>query len=294
MRTISPALQAHLDSGTTTLATCWRLTRRDGTAFGFTDHDRSLVFDGTNFAAMTGGTLSALEASAGLSVDNAEIEGAFNAAALTPADLDAGRYDGATLEVWRVNWQDTEQRLLLKTGTLGEVRRGSHSYTAELRGLSARLDEETGRVYQHGCDAVLGDTRCGVDLAAPAYKSSATVSAIPGQAEISVTGLDAFANGWFTHGLVTFTGGQNAGLRVPVRRHVAGTPHRLILWQPPHRPVAAGDTLILTAGCDRRFATCRNKFANGLNFRGMPHIPGNDFVTRYPVSGEPNTGGKRS
>jgi len=294
MRTIPSALQAHLDSGTTTLATCWRLTRSDGTAFGFTDHDRALSFDDTIFAAMTGGTLSALESSAGLSVDNAEVEGAFNAAALTAADLDAGRYDGATLEVWRVNWQDTEQRVLLKTGTLGEVRRGGQSYTAELRGLSARLDEETGRVYQHGCDAVFGDARCGLDLDAPAYNGSATVSAVPGAGEISVTGLDAFADSWFTHGLVTFTSGQNNGLPVPVRRHVAGTPHRLILWQPPRRPVAEGDTLTVTAGCDRRFATCRSKFSNGLNFRGMPHIPGNDFVTRYPVSGEPNTGGKRS
>lgn len=294
MRTIPPALQAHLDSGATTIATCWRLTRADGTVFGFTDHDRALAFDDTTFAAMTGGTLSALESSAGLSVDNAEIEGAFSAAALTAADFDAGRYDGAMLQVWRVNWQDTEQRVLLKTGTLGEVRRRGQSYTAELRGLSARLDEETGRVYQHGCDAVLGDARCGVDLDAPAYKGGATVSTVPGASEISVTGLDAFADGWFSHGLVTFTSGQNDGLRVPVRRHVAGTTHRLILWQPPRRPVVEGDTLTVTAGCNRRFATCRAKFSNGLNFRGMPHIPGNDFVTRYPVSGEPNTGGKRS
>ena len=42
MKTLSAALQAHLDSGTTTLAWCWRIERADGVVFGFTDHDRPL------------------------------------------------------------------------------------------------------------------------------------------------------------------------------------------------------------------------------------------------------------
>lgn len=49
MKNITPDLQAHLDDGTTTLAWCWRIIRADGASFGFTDHDRTLSFDGTDF-----------------------------------------------------------------------------------------------------------------------------------------------------------------------------------------------------------------------------------------------------
>ena len=48
----------------------------------------------------------------------------------------------------------------------------------------------------------------------------------------------------------------------------------------------AGDELTVTAGCDRRFSTCRAKFANAVNFRGFPHIPGNDFVLKAPKAGD--------
>lgn len=292
MREISPALQAHLDSGATTLCTCWRVTRTDGIVLGFTDHDRMLNFDGTDFDAGNGGTISALEASAGLAVDNAGVEGVLDADAISAADLDAGRYDGARVEIWRVNWAAPDQRLLLKTGRLGEVTRGGQGYNAELRGLSHRLGEVTGRVWQHGCDAVLGDARCGIDLTAAAYRGTATIVSA-GEAELTVAGLEGFADGWFTHGQATFSSGENADLSLAIRRHVANPTVRLSLWQPPRRPVAPGDTLTVTAGCDKAFATCRTKFSNRLNFRGAPHIPGNDFLTAYPVSGDNNDGGKR-
>ena len=42
----------------------------------------------------------------------------------------------------------------------------------------------------------------------------------------------------------------------------------------------------MTAGCDKRFSTCRGTFANVANFRGFPHMPGNDFVIRIPREGE--------
>jgi uncharacterized phage protein (TIGR02218 family) len=47
----------------------------------------------------------------------------------------------------------------------------------------------------------------------------------------------------------------------------------------------------VTAGCDKRFETCRTKFANAVNFRGFPHLPGNDFVVAYAVPGEPGHDG---
>ena len=70
-----------------------------------------------------------------------------------------------------------------------------------------------------------------------------------------------------------------------------GTTVALELWQAMVHELAAGDTFTVTAGCDKRFATCRDRFANGINFRGFPHIPGNDFIVAYPVPGAPGNDG---
>ena len=48
---LAPALAAHLATGATTMAYCWRVTRHDGVVLGFTEHDRDLVYAGTTFAA---------------------------------------------------------------------------------------------------------------------------------------------------------------------------------------------------------------------------------------------------
>ena len=52
--------------------------------------------------------------------------------------------------------------------------------------------------------------------------------------------------------------------------------------------IAAGDAFTLRAGCDKQFATCRAKFANAVNFRGFPHMPGDDFVLSYATQGDPD------
>ena len=56
----------------------------------------------------------------------------------------------------------------------------------------------------------------------------------------------------------------------------------LTLREPPHWVPAAGDLVELHEGCDKAFATCRARFANAVNFRGEPHLPGMDLLTRYP------------
>jgi uncharacterized phage protein (TIGR02218 family) len=43
---------------------------------------------------------------------------------------------------------------------------------------------------------------------------------------------------------------------------------------------------MVTAGCDKSFATCKAKFSNPTNFRGYPYMPGNDAVIAYPNSAD--------
>jgi uncharacterized phage protein (TIGR02218 family) len=181
--------------------------------------------------------------------------------------------------------------VLLAKGRLGEVRRDGAVFTAELQGLSQRLAEDTGRLYTATCSADLGDGRCGVDLTSATWRGSGTVTAMTATSAFNAGGLDAFADGWFTAGKLTFLSGANAGLAVEVKLHRAAVAVTLELWQAMPLPIAEGDSFVVTAGCDKRFATCHDRFNNIVNFRGFPHIPGNDFVVRYPVQGEPGNDG---
>ncbi len=280
MKTLPPGLVAHLQTGATTLCWCWRLSRRDGIRQGFTDHDRDLVFDGTTFEAAAGFDASEVRESLGLSVDNLEVTGALSSTSLADADLSSGIYDDAEVEIFRVNWMNVADRSLMRAGTLGEVKRAGSAFSAEVRGLSHYLQQPKGRVYQYTCDADLGDARCGVALASATLNGTGTVVTVVSQRRITASGLAAFATDWFTRGLVTFTSGAAAGQKIEVRRHTRGSATaELDLWQPVRDPLVAGQTFTVTAGCDKSQTTCRTKFANIANFRGFPHMPGNDFLT---------------
>ena len=282
MKALPEGLQAHLDSGATTLCWCWRLSRRDGVTFGFTDHDRDLTFDGTTFEATAGFSASEIKDSVGLSVDNLEVESAITSHRLSEDDLAAGLYDDARVEIFRVNWNAPEQRVLMRAGSLGEVSRSGTVFRAEVRGLAHYLQQPKGRLFQYQCDADLGDARCGVDLASDAYRGIGNVLEVLSPRGLRIEGSATFADGWCSRGLLRFVSGDNAGQAFEIRTHrLRDDAVEIELWQEPARPVVVGDEVELTAGCDKQLATCRDKFANVTNFRGFPHMPGNDFVTSY-------------
>jgi uncharacterized phage protein (TIGR02218 family) len=292
MRNVDPGLAAHLAQGATNLCRCWLLQRADGTAMGFTDHDNTLSFEGDLYAATSGMDASALQFSAGLSVDNAQAIGALSATGLTEVDILSGKYDGAEVRHWLVNWKDTDQRILLFRGSLGEIRRGSGVFEVEMRGLSEALNQPRGRAYLRQCDAVLGDERCGFDEMTPGFFGDAVVERFSGRRVFYLNGLAGFAEDWFVHGRVEWTSGENTerGGIVKTDRLIGNT--RLIeLWEEAFFAVAAGDGLRLFAGCDKQAGTCKDKFANFLNFRGFPQMPGDDWTLAYPISGGDNSGG---
>ena len=291
MKQFPQSLQSHLDSGTTTLAWCWRLTRNDGAVFGFTDHDLSLAFDGTTFEPESGFTASEIRSGSDLSVDAQEAEGVLTSATITETDILDGRWDNATVEIWRVNWADTASRALLRRGAIGQVRRGRLHFVAEMRSLAHVLGQTIGRTFQASCDAALGDVRCGVNLNDPAYKGTGTVVTLSGDRSFTTSGIAGSSDGWFALGLLAWLTGANAGRKAEVLGHaVTGSDVKITLLEAPIRPIAANDTFDIFAGCDKRFETCQAKFANAVNFRGFPHIPGQDVVIRYAAKGDANSG----
>ncbi len=287
MRAIPSALSESLTSGLTTLCHLWRVERKDGQVFGFTDHDRDLTVDGLVFQAESGLAAGAMEKTRDLEIDTAEIEGALRSDRIAPADIAQGAWDGARVDVWRADWRAPERRVRLFAGRLGEIKRAEFGFSAELRGLQAPLDATSGRVFSRFCDAELGDGRCGADLTQPARRGSGRVARLTGAAAFEAEGLEGFAAGAFARGVLTWGDGQTS---IVARHRVSGAVVTIEIEAA--RAVIAGDTFTLTVGCDKRFDTCRVKFDNVQNFRGFPHMVGNDAVQAGP-SEDDMDGGSR-
>lgn len=288
------ALLSHLQTGATTVCRAWTLRRRDGMVLGFTDHDKDLVVDGVACRADTGMTARALQQTTGLSVDNTEAFGALSAVAITEADLEAGRYDGAEVQAYLVNWAADQDFIVQFRGQLGEISRVDGSFKAELRGLTDLLNRPHGMAYTPNCSAVLGDDRCRFNLAQPGYFVQLQIDSVEDGRTFLFEGFPSFDDRWFEGGRFEVTTGQASGLNGMVKiDRQDGLVRRVELWQSLRASVSAGDSVRILAGCDKTSSTCRAKFANFLNFRGFPHIPGEDWLASYPVPGRPNGGARR-
>ncbi|MFL4471502.1 DUF2163 domain-containing protein [Tateyamaria armeniaca] len=283
---------AHAASGLTTLCRAWAITRKDGTSFGFTDHDCELSFGDVTFRADSGLTASALAQSTGLSVDNTEALGALSDASVREDDIEAGRFDGADVRAWLVNWAEPDTRWLQFRGTIGEIRRAGGAFHAELRGLTEALNRPLGRIYQKPCTAVLGDGACQFDVTQPGYRHSGAADRMIDGRVFEWDVLNGFDPGWFQRGRLDVLTGKSAGLWGMIKRDTLdGDVRRIELWEPIRGGLVDGDVVRLTVGCDKRFDTCRLKFNNLLNFQGFPDLPGDDWVMAYPNGAGANAGG---
>ena len=288
------ALFDHLETGATTVCRAWTVTRRDGQVMGFTDHDRDLDVDGVACRADTGMTARILHQTTGLSVDNTEAYGALSAMAITEADLIAGRYDGAEVRAFLVNWKSPDDFVEQFRGFLGEVTRSGGAFKAELRGLSEKLNQPQGKAYTPTCSAVLGDGECRFNLAQPGYSATGVVETVDDGRGFVLTSVSGFDDRWFEGGRLEVLTGPAAGLVGVVKndRQESGK-RRIDLWTSIGAEIGVGDQVRLQAGCDKTPNTCRVKFANFLNYRGFPHIPGEDWLASYPVPDRASAGVRR-
>ncbi|MEZ5957927.1 MAG: DUF2163 domain-containing protein [Hyphomonadaceae bacterium] len=288
MRQIPEPLAAQLASGVTTLAFVWRVERRDGEVFVFTDHDRALPFGDLVAEPLQGIVAGVIEKSAGLSVDSASIVGALSSEAITEDALARGAWDGARVDIYRANWNAPAERVHLFAGRIGEVRRGAQAFEAELRGLQAALNVPVGRVFSRFCDADLGDVRCSVDLEFAEFRGEGVISEVLGPHAFKASGLGAFADQWFARGRMVWP--DETVSEVATHRAEGDVAVFELL---DRAPLALDASFVVYAGCDKRIETCRAKFANVVNFRGFPHMPGNDMLQSGPPAGDRLDGGSR-
>lgn len=284
-------LRDHLQGGCTTVCQCWRVERRDGVAMGFTDHDVALVVDGFSYEPQSGFAQSEARLSLGMGIDKLDIEGALSSVQLAEDDIAAGLFDGARVTTLLVNWQNPAQAETIRTAVIGKIVRADGRFIAELESLMASLDRPNGRFLRRVCDAELGDGRCKVDLDGGGFKGAGTVLARDAANAVRVGGLEGFANRWFALGHVTWTDGALNGQVYPVLDHRIATHGVLLVLPPEMRLPEVGDNFSIVAGCDRLFATCKAKFGNAENFRGFPHLPGNDAAYGYVTDGGVFDGG---
>jgi uncharacterized phage protein (TIGR02218 family) len=294
MKQVTVQLQAHIASEVTSLSVCWLVIRPDGTTLGFTEHDEDVeitdwvspndVLNAT-YKASSAYSRTAIQTSSDLSIDNLEADGILDSDAITDDDLSAGLYDNSAIYVFMVNWADLSQGpIKLRKGNLGEVKILDYYYTSELRGLAQKLTRHIIEQYSSECRAILGDTRCKVDI--DALKQSGTVSSTTDSRHFSGTGLTAVANYW-APGYLVWTLGQNTGLKMDVKVSGAGTASpsvattfEIFLGMP--FDIAIGDQFDIFPGCDGKLSTCKTKFNNVVNFRGEPYTPTTDQVISYP------------
>ena len=275
MKTLSAGLTTHIGQEVTTLATCWKVTWKNGTILGFTDHVEDLIISAQLYQAALGYSPTAVQTRAGLEVDNLSVLGVLDRSVIQPSDVHAGKWDLAQVEIFQVNYLDLSQGTIpLRRGTLGEVTLRTSGWEAELRGMMQSLTQQLGRLVTPACDADLGDARCKINLGVITDGTvNGSVTAVASRLQFTDSGL-AQAADWFGNGKVTFTSGPNNGVAREVKTHAAGGV--LTVQEPFPFTISVGEFFTALAGCDKLYATCGNKFANKINFRGFPHLPGVD------------------
>lgn len=273
MKTINENLSQHLLKETTTLATCWKITRTDGMVMGFTDHDSDVGHEGVTYSAKSGFTPSAVASAANLAADSMSIDGVLDSDFITEEDVLAGKYDAAEIEIFMVNFNaPNDGRLWLRYGEIGELTLKNGQFVAEVQGILHKLGQTIGDLYSPSCRTQFCDERCKLDLAN--YTVLGTITAVTScQIFTDVARLEE--DGAFSYGSIQFTSGQNNGHIMEVKRFDSGTVTTVL---PMPYEVAIGDAYSMVKGCDKTFSTCVNTYQNALNFRGEPHVPGVDKI----------------
>ena len=271
MRTASSPLTAHLAGEVTSLAVCWKLTLVDNTVMGFTDHTADLTIASQLYKAATGFSPTSIETKDKFSVDNLDVAGVLDAAAITEADIMAGKYDFAEVEIFMANVTDLTQGVIThRRGWLGEVSLKNGQFIAEVRGLTQKLSQNIVELYSPTCRAIFGDGRCKANKAS--YTASGAINTVTSR-QVFVSNSMTQAAGYFSSGEVVWLTGANAGRRMEIKEF-SNKQFTLVLPMPNN--IAVGDTFSAIAGCDKTFNACFSKFSNAVNFRGEPYVPGMD------------------
>lgn len=271
---ISNALKTHLQQDVTTLCTLCLITRQDSKQYGFTDFSDDIVFNGVTFVSGSGQVPMAVKTTSALNVDNTEIITVLSDSTFTESDVNSGLWDFATVKLSKINYKDlTMGQIILMSGTIGQVKIGRNMVTAELRSITQAMQQNIGRIYSNNCSADFCDPKCGLVIGNFTFTGSVT-SQISSISWID-SSLSSFNANYFRGGIITWTSGLNNGFKTEIRGSISGF---ITLQLSMINQINIGDTYSIIAGCDKTIGTCSGIFNNQINFRGFPHVPGQDAL----------------
>lgn len=266
-------MRVFFDRELDTVATFWRIFRRDGVALGFTSHDRSLYFAGIRHRAAPGMVPAAIRLSSRIEDDSAEVEGALSHDAIRAEDIRAGLYDAAAIVIGAVDWETLESHVLY-SGTLGEIEDNGRNFSAQMRSAKHVLDLDIVPRTSPTCRALFCGPGCGLSRTHFLTRHK-LVSVDLDENSVALAG--SLPND-LRDGEVRFLDGPQTGLTFGI---LAVDGANLTLDLPIAPGLAIDTTVELLEGCDHTLATCTERFQNSANFRGEPFLPGNDLLSRY-------------
>lgn len=280
MKTISAGLSTHLDGEVTTLASCWRIVRRDGEEFYFTDHDQDIVFESNTYEAESSYDRTAVTGGSDMGVDNMDVAGILDSDKISEEDMRNGLFNRADVYVFIVNWANPSQGALkVRRGWFGEVTlTDTGMFTTEIRGLAQALSHNFIEVYSAECRADFCDQRC--KLLITDFEFAAVVSSSAARDSLVHVAGPVIPSQGIVPGTVTFVDGDNAGRTIEIIGYNTGT-RTIELFEAASYTIAPGTNITLAPGCDGSLASCQD-YDNVVNRRAEDYVPGNDEYMKYP------------
>lgn len=271
-------------------ATLWKIVRTDTAEFLFTDHDVEINYFGEIYTPVSAIDASARARVLGGDENDAETFGAINQT-ITVADIEKGLFENADVEERLVDWKyPFAGSTIVGTYKLSRITYSDENWQGVLLGLSRYMSTFVGSNYTRTCQNDLGVGVCGlgVDLSDPTFTyADVRVDTIINQRIFfQANAVDippGLGNEWFTLGRITWQTGANAGVVSEVMQYEDSS-RAILLQKATPFDISGTDTFTISVGCDRTFATCRDKFDNVLNRLSFDYIPAADDAVGFPDS----------
>jgi|WetSurSiteA1Bulk_404760.scaffolds.fasta_scaffold12247_2 hypothetical protein len=164
MKTFSAALLNSYTKTVSTITTCIKMIRIDGTTYTFTNLDKDLVIDGETYISSYSFNPTSYTSALGLQIENMEIEGAVDSLNINDFDILKQKFFGAEVWLFSIDYKNIsggKDKILY--GTVGEIEVTDKTFKMEIKGISKRYNNLYSSYYGKICRARFGDVKCGVD-----------------------------------------------------------------------------------------------------------------------------------
>lgn len=278
MKDISGNLKEIINQEVLNLVRCWKITLENGNTLCFTTSNEDFVYQNEKYNSIPAYEISNLNANVDINDDSAEISNLIVNDLIKDSDILSGLYNNAKVEIFIIDKDNLDAgKVSLLNGNITDIEYKDNVFIAKVSGLKTQLNKTIGDVYSPLCRCGFCSDKC--KLNKNNFTFSGIVSSVINNVnfETNTTTITQKSSGYFDYGIIEFTSGKNIGQKTEVKQFQYNS---IILASELPYKIEVGDNFNITAGCDKQFSTCCNKFNNAINFRGEPHLPGTDILLK--------------